>query len=139
MRLARDTLREASYQTLMRLYGRAGDRAGALRTYERCADILRRELDVEPGPATRRVRDSVLKVEAASEPDRPSPAPPPVVSTREIPLIGRETELQQLQAVWRRAAAGHPSLVIVTGEAGIGKTRLLEELLDRAASEDGAC
>ena len=138
IRLARDTLREASYQTLMRLYALNGDRAGALRIYQRCADVLRRELDVEPGPQTRRVRDSVMQVQAAPrEPERPVAAP--ARTTQEIPLVGRKAEWAKLAAAWQRAAAGHPSLLLLTGEAGVGKTRLLEELLERAAIDHGAC
>ena len=137
IRLARDTLSEASYQTLMRLYALNGDRAGALRIYQRCADVLRRELDVEPGPETRRVRDGIMQVQAAPrEPERPAPA----VSrtTQRIPLVGRNAEWAKLREAWQRAAGGHPSLLLLTGEAGVGKTRLLEELLERAAIDDGA-
>ena len=138
IRLVRDTLREASYQTLMRLYALNGDRAGALRIYQRCADVLRRELDVEPGPETRRVRDSIMQVQAAPrEPERPAPAV--TRTTQEIPLVGRKAEWAKLRGAWQRAASGHPSLLLLTGEAGVGKTRLLEELLERAAIDDGAC
>jgi DNA-binding SARP family transcriptional activator/predicted ATPase len=134
IRLSRDTLREAGYQTLIRLHARSGDRAGALRVYQQCADVLRRELDVEPGPATRRARDLALDDRAAAREPAPAaaPAPPP---PREIPLIGREREWAQLQTIWRRAAAGRPTLAVLTGEPGIGKSRLLEELLDFAAHE----
>jgi DNA-binding SARP family transcriptional activator/tetratricopeptide (TPR) repeat protein len=134
MRLARDTLREAGYQTLIRLLAANGDRAGALRVYQQCADLLRRELDVEPGPATRRARDRALDERETTPEFTPTAvaAPPP---QREIPLIGRRREWEQLCSIWRRAASGRPSMVILTGEPGIGKSRLLEELLDFATRE----
>ena len=47
----------------------------------------------------------------------------------QAPLVGRDAEWQHLGAVWKRAAAGQPRLLIVTGEAGIGKTRLVEEFI----------
>lgn len=50
----------------------------------------------------------------------------PVPST---PLVGRKLEWAQLQAAWQSAAAGQPQLLVLSGEAGIGKTRLAEELL----------
>src|SRR5688572_22995268 len=43
-------------------------------------------------------------------------------------LVGRRTELTELQAAMHRAVAGQPGVVLVAGEAGVGKTRLVEEL-----------
>ena len=47
-------------------------------------------------------------------------------------LIGRLTELAELDAALRDAAAGHPSLAFVAGESGVGKTRLLNEFARRS-------
>jgi predicted ATPase len=47
-------------------------------------------------------------------------------------LVGRDGELAQLGAVLQRAASGQPAIMLVAGEAGVGKTRLLAELLDHA-------
>jgi len=63
----------------------------------------------------------------------PSEHGPPLVATSD--LIGRRTEWQQLQAVWHRAAGGHSHLVVLTGDAGIGKSRLAEELLEWAGQQ----
>ncbi len=51
-------------------------------------------------------------------------------------LIGRDMELRALLSAWRAAVEGRPSTVLVGGEAGIGKSRLIAEL-GRAAREDG--
>jgi len=56
---------------------------------------------------------------------------------REAPFVGRAAELARLEAALDRAAAGHPTLVVVGGEAGIGKTFLVAEL-GRRASARGA-
>ena len=56
---------------------------------------------------------------------------------REAPFVGRAAELARLEAALDRAAAGQPTLVVVGGEAGIGKTRLVAEL-GRRASARGA-
>jgi serine/threonine protein kinase/tetratricopeptide (TPR) repeat protein len=50
------------------------------------------------------------------------------VPSQLIPLVGRRVEWAQLQSVWQSASAGHPHLLVLSGEAGIGKTRLAEEL-----------
>ena len=52
-------------------------------------------------------------------------------------LFGRDAEVAQLRAALERAAAGQPAIVVVAGEAGVGKTRLVAELLG-AVGEVGA-
>ncbi|WP_306338669.1 ATP-binding protein, partial [Streptomyces sp. KL118A] len=52
-------------------------------------------------------------------------------------FVGRDTELAALGEALSRADAGEPRALVVGGEAGVGKTRLLEEFLGRAAA-DGA-
>jgi DNA-binding NarL/FixJ family response regulator len=51
-------------------------------------------------------------------------------------LVGRDAEIAQLEGAIARAAAGQPAIVVLTGEAGVGKTRLVAELL-RNASDRG--
>ena len=58
---------------------------------------------------------------------------------RSWPIVGRAAELEILSAAYARAAAGQSQMMLITGEAGIGKTRLVEELCDRVLSAaDGA-
>jgi DNA-binding SARP family transcriptional activator len=117
-----DPLEEAAYRLLMRRYFAHGDRARALRTYYRCVATLERELAAEPSAATRELYEALLLPEpqaVLAAPDGHGGTPP---------LVGRAAEWQQLASLWRAAERGHPQLALVTGEAGIGKTRLLEEL-----------
>ena len=58
-----DPLQEASYRHLMRLYAASGNRAAAVRIYQRCVAVLERELAVEPGPATRQVYEQLIQSE----------------------------------------------------------------------------
>ncbi len=117
-----DPLREEIHRALIRLHALNGDRAAALRAYHACVTVLQRELGVEPAPATREMYERLFNEALASE----AAAAPTAVT---FPLVGRAREWDQLLAAWRAAAAGRPHLALLTGEAGIGKTRLAEELV----------
>lgn len=130
--LREDPLDEEAYLCLIRLYTLAGDRAKALRVYHSCVTILQRELEVEPGPATRQAYEQLLRV---SVPKYAHPAPQtPLIGTP--PLVGRQEAWQRLELCWNQAADGQPRFVAVTGDAGIGKTRLVEAFVDWASRQN---
>lgn len=58
-----DPLHEATYRRLMRLYAARGDRVAVSRTYQACAAVLKRELAIEPGPATRKTYERLMRAE----------------------------------------------------------------------------
>jgi class 3 adenylate cyclase/tetratricopeptide (TPR) repeat protein len=57
---------------------------------------------------------------------------------RLTPLVGRDGELARLAEVWQRVKGGHGAVVHLTGEAGIGKSRIVRELVDRLGQQVGA-
>jgi hypothetical protein len=63
--------------------------------------------------------------------ERPSAALETIVRGEETPLVGRDGELAQIVELWRRAEAGELAVVLLQGEAGIGKSRLVRELRRR--------
>jgi len=132
-RIQLQPLEEVGYRTLMLLQADLGDRAGAVSTYHHCASILERELGIVPDPATRQALQRLL-----AQVD-PSGTDPPVTGTAagrsgfaSAQLVGRSAELGLLQELWRTAAAGRPSLALVCGSAGVGKTRLVAGVADLA-------
>jgi len=129
--LREDPLAEEAYLYLIRLYAQNGDRARALRVYHSCVTTMERELGAEPGPVTRQAYEQLLKM-TASQQAQPQP-PTALISTP--PLVDRQAEWQRLQSCWHQATSGSSQLVAVTGEAGIGKTRLVEELVDWATQQ----
>ena len=139
--LAIDPLQERFHRQVMWLHERAGDRAAALAHYRAAAHTLATELGVEPDPTTQRLyREIVSSTHAEATPDRASTPsrPSPDRPTRRqpaFPLVGRQAPLAQLLATAEAAAAGHGRLVVVGGEEGIGKSRLVEELLWLTDSE----
>ena len=140
-----DPLHETCYQALMRLHALTGDRARALRIYHTCATVLQRELDVEPSPSTRQAYERLLHAEPAvpPEPDRQAPTvpvsePSPIGLAVVTPLVGRHDEWRRLRALWQGASQGMPQAALIQGEAGIGKTRLAEELIRWVQRQGGA-
>src|SRR5262245_18745139 len=130
-----DPLQEPVHRSLMRLYLQSGRRAEALRQYRVCADTLQRELGVQPDVATRKLYEQVLAREA----------PPSRIASRRhggsgtasegsdvTPLVGRRAPLDELLLALTEAHQGRGRLVTVSGEAGIGKSRLIQELAARA-------
>jgi DNA-binding SARP family transcriptional activator len=117
--LQHDPLREKTYRHLMRLHALRGSRSQVARLFQDCTLTLERELGVEPSARTRKLYEQFLQL---------SQRPPPVCGGHNnLPLVGRGREWQYMLARWREAAAGNPGMTLLLGEAGIGKTRLLEE------------
>jgi len=122
-----DPIAESAHATAMRLHLAAGERALALAAYERLAGILARELGLEPSPDTTALAEAIRHGEAAGLAPAlaPAPAPPiPPSLLRPPRLVGREAGLRE---VARAVDAGATALI--TGPAGIGKSRLAEEAL----------
>ncbi len=117
-----DPLDEGTYETLVRLHGLNDDYAGARRVYQTAVETLRRELGVEPGEALRAAHNRL------QHPPRTISSFSDDAATSAFKLVGRQAEWQQAQATWQRAAGGDAHLLLITGEAGIGKSRLAEEL-----------
>ena len=97
----------------------------------RCVTVLDRELGVKPSSETREAYWHLLNVQAPSALGREQK----VLSSAQATLIGRQREWSVLQTAWRHAADGHPGLVLISGEAGLGKTRLAEEFLEWAGQQ----
>jgi DNA-binding SARP family transcriptional activator/tetratricopeptide (TPR) repeat protein len=132
LRCELDPLNEAAHADLIRQLAAAGDRSGALVAGREVTGRLHAELGVQPGPALRAALAEARGPGAAS----PSVGPVTVLGSfggfGSRPLYGRAAELRTLMAAWAAARAGHGRVVLITGEAGIGKTRLVAELARRA-------
>jgi DNA-binding SARP family transcriptional activator/predicted ATPase len=132
--VALDSLCEAHHQLLIRLHAANDDRASALRAYHQCMRVLRREMGVEPGPVTLELFERILKAEPGAsrglESGSPvSPAAKPLSQLQKVrALVGRTMEWQRLAAAWQSAVEQGPRVALISGEPGIGKTRLADEL-----------
>ena len=129
--VALDPLSEDAARALMLRLDGAGDRPAALGVYQKLAERLRRELHIPPSEPTWRLAE-----ELRSRSSEPTAGPQRRVSAGRpgvYPLSGRDAELAELHRAWTLARQGRGGLVVVHGEPGIGKTRLLNEFIELAA------
>ncbi|MEM7133278.1 MAG: BTAD domain-containing putative transcriptional regulator [Chloroflexota bacterium] len=132
---------EDFHRKLIELLAQSGDVSSALAQYEICCKNLRAELVVEPSPATvelvAQIRNgtfSPAESESISKPTRRKHSAKRTQTRVDYPLVGRDSEWQIIRNVWHALSQSH--FVCIGGEAGIGKTRLAEELLLLAERDD---
>jgi DNA-binding SARP family transcriptional activator/tetratricopeptide (TPR) repeat protein len=123
-----EPLDETAERELMLALDAAGDRAGALRSY---ADFSRRlvgELRVAPSPPTRELASQLRREGSAGDADPPIvPFPQRLEVVRGGAFAGRQAAIARLHEALARARGGERCVALVTGEPGMGKTRLLAE------------
>jgi len=140
--IALDALNEVAYRRKMRAHFSAGERGQALETFESCRLMLADELGVEPEPDTAALAELIRTQASPVHPGVHRASPQPRRLDTSVAFLGnlfagRVREHQVLVESFTRAATGQPQLVVLRGEAGIGKTRLAREFL-RWASAQGA-
>jgi DNA-binding SARP family transcriptional activator len=110
-------LEEQLHRVLINVLAGLGRRWDAIETYERLSDRLDNAYAAEPESETKALYRRLLR--GAQQHPGPSLQP----------LVGRRQEWKRLLASWQRVSGGKPHLFLISGEAGIGKSRLAEELL----------
>ena len=127
-----DPLNESSHRQLMQVYIQAGQHSAALKQYQACEQILRKELGIDPQQETRDLYKKIRKREikpVQAEKQKEKSAPSHNLPLQLSSFIGREKE----QKAIAKLVSSH-RLVTLTGAGGIGKTRLSlkvgEQLLD---------
>ncbi len=138
--LALDPLQEPVHRALMRLLLRQGRRAAALQQYQTCVGALQRELGAEPDEETRTLYREIVRGEGAAG-TRPTRAMDPALAIQdarrhrvESVLVGRRPDLAALHRALEQALEAGVRIAVVNGEAGVGKTRLIQEFTAEVAS-----
>ena len=122
-------LDEAAERELMLALAAAGDRGAALRSYADFSRRLARELSVTPSAPTRELASRLRREELGTAAAAASglPLPERLDAVRGDAFAGRQAAGARLHEAFARARSGERCVALVTGEAGIGKTRLLAE------------
>ncbi len=131
--LREEPAREDALRTLVAIRYELGDAAGAIAEFERFARYLADDLDATPMPETLALVETVrdgAPLRAALGLSRSAAA---------HPFVGRSSEFARLRAWWNQAKAGDGKFVLIEGEAGIGKSRLVAELALLAEADGARC
>lgn len=133
--LACDPLSDEAARIVIEALYLAADRGAALARFAEHRARLEREVGSQPSAGLLRLAQRIeadTRVASAptdsSEPGAPAPS-------FEASLVGRESQWRQLMAVWQAVTGGKGRFILIEGEAGVGKTRLVEEFLQWALAE----
>jgi DNA-binding SARP family transcriptional activator len=143
--VGREPFRERLWGHLMLALYRSGRQAEALGAYRRLRDSLADHLGIDPAPELRLLEERILRQDPALDLAAPPPGrrddgarlPPVFAAPPQAPLVGREAELARLRGAWAEARTSGRRLVVVSGEPGIGKTRLAAELARLVLADGG--
>lgn len=148
--LRRDPLREDAHRLVMRAHCHLGQRNSALTHYQNCRDTILAELGTEPMEETTDLYRSILDGRFKPTPAPASPpaaTPPPIIPvspardplgvTAPVRLLGRDADLTFLHRHWEKLVERDAiaPLLFISGEAGIGKTRLVDEFANRLRAQ----
>lgn len=149
--LGQDRLRERRWRQLMLALYRSGRQADALRAYQRVRGVLVDELGIEPGPDLRRLEAAIISHDPELDLPRAARAEASIGGApasgsvarrwahrqRAVEMVDRRGERDRLRAAWQRVRSeGAAGVVLVAGEAGAGKSRLVAELVAETAPAD---
>ncbi len=140
-----DPLHEPAHQALIRLHAASGDRAGAMAQYRACVGVLARELGVRPLTATTDLYEAVSRglvgPSTPADPRQPQVQGPAAAPSRPLsPLtpafVGRDEDLAAILTA-HRGVTSDGRVALVEGESGIGKSRLIHEVLTAVRADGG--
>lgn len=130
--VALDRLNEAAYRIWIGLQHASGDRVGALKSFEDLQRTLRQEFNLEPSPETLALVERVRLETATARAPRVPSLPTLLLEGR---MVGRVTEFVRLVEAYHASALGQTRFVSISGEPGIGKTRLANDFLTWAGTQ----
>jgi ABC-type transport system substrate-binding protein len=153
--LSLDPLHEPAQRALMQLYARSGQRSAALKQYHECERLLATELGVKPEQETsqlfQRIKAQRKLPQSEDLLDAGIPGQEPILVTtpkiaigpqhprrsEQVRMVGRQQELEAARDLWNHTLAASGQTLLISGEAGIGKTRLVRELTKEIETTGG--
>lgn len=125
--LTLDNANEAAYRLLMRCHAALGERSTALKVYDEAVQVLQNEIGVEPMPETAELARQIKLPEEDWKFETENWAISGVQSPVLPPFVGRGKDIDKLAGLLKQITTDQGQLVLITGEPGIGKSRLVQE------------
>ncbi|HEX6777613.1 MAG TPA: AAA family ATPase, partial [Ktedonobacterales bacterium] len=129
-----DPLSEETQRRLIGMYIRMGEIGLALRQYRQFEAALHHELGLAPSPETQSMLQTALKAQQKPKLHAKPSARSPSGAVQKLPFIDRDNLLKQLLALSQEPLAGRGVTVLLQGEDGSGKSRLLGEVVSDLSS-----
>lgn len=138
-----DPLREDAYRVSMHAYYQLGQYQAAIQQFQHLFLVLKQELGIEPSQDTHRLYQAILEGSLAIDTKFPIPyvdkfqtgivmsGSHPLETMSRVKFVGREKELEALEECWQSIRSGHRKFILIKGDAGVGKTRLVEEFINQ--------
>ncbi|MEX0720934.1 MAG: AAA family ATPase [Balneolaceae bacterium] len=134
--LEKEPTLETAHRALMRIFARKRQETRAFHQYDICREILGEELGMSPSSETKKVLDDIREGKFADKKEIEKRERAGTVTGAASPIIGRVEECARINEVIEQLGAGQGKGLIISGEAGIGKTRLVQELIQRVRRKE---
>jgi len=133
--LMMDNVNETAYRLLMSCHAALGERAVALKVYDEAVQALQDEIGVDPLPETTELAHQIKSPEKDWRLETDLWVIPSVQSLSPPPFVGRGEDIDQFTRLLAQTAAGKGQMMLISGEPGIGKSRLIQETTVLARKE----
>jgi len=122
-----DNANEAAYRLLMRCHAALGERAAALRVYDDAVQALQDEIGVDPMPETIELARQIQQLEGDWRLEIAQSSMSTYQPPASTPFVGRGKEIDLLARLLAQTTTGQGQMALITGEPGVGKSRLVQE------------
>lgn len=119
--LTLDNTNETAFRLLMRSHAALGERTTSIQVYNEAVKVLKDEIGVDPMPETDELMHLIQTLEGKWEFE-------PSETTTNTPFVGRGKEVEQITQLLTHTSTEQGQVVVISGEPGIGKSRLIQEM-----------
>jgi predicted ATPase/DNA-binding SARP family transcriptional activator len=134
--LTLDNTNETAYRLLMRCHASLGERATALKVYDEAVQTLQDEIDIDPAPETAELALRIQQLEGDWKLEIEERVFSSVQSRFPVPFVGRGKEIDKFTQLLSQTVIGQGQLALISGEPGVGKSRLIKEAIILASQRE---